>query len=153
MTPDLTISRTIAAPPAAVFAAISDITRMGEWSSETYKAEWNEGSSGPVLGARFTGHNRNGDKEWSTEAEIVELVDNERFFFDCEVRNYVFAKWGYSIEEVDGGSLVTEYWQDLRPEAALERSKSISGVADRVSHNQAGMEETLARIAAAVESV
>lgn len=151
MTPDLTVSRTIAASPADVFAAISDITRMGEWSNETYAAEWNEGSSGPALGARFTGHNRHGEKEWSTEAEIVELVDNERFFFDCESRNYVFAKWGYSIEATDGGSLVTEYWQDLRPEEGKRISTSISGVADRLVHNRAGMEETLARIAAAVE--
>ena len=152
MTPDLTVSRTIAAPPAAVFAAISDITRMGEWSNETFNAEWNEGSSGPAIGARFTGHNRHGEKEWSTIAEIVDLVENERFFFDCESRNFVFAKWGYSIEESDGGSIVTEYWQDLRPESAKAISLSISGVEDRVEHNRRGMEETLARIAAAVEA-
>lgn len=151
MTPDLEVARDIAATPSAVFSAITDITRMGEWSPETHKAEWNEGSDGPAIGARYTGHNRHGDKTWSIEAEIVELVENERFFFDCNSRGFVFSKWGYSIEPIDGGCRVTEYWQDLRPESALEVSKSVSGVADRVAHNRAGMEATLERLAAALE--
>lgn len=151
MTPDLEVSRDIAASPAAVFAAITDITRMGEWSPETHTAEWNEGFDAAAVGARYTGHNRNGDKTWSIEAEIVELVENERFFFDCNSRGFVFSKWGYSIEPTDAGSRVTEYWQDLRPEAALEVSKSVSGVEDRVTHNRAGMEATLERVAAALE--
>ena len=61
MTPDLEVSRDIAASPAAVFAAITDITRMGEWSPECVRAEWNEGFSAPAVDAVFTGHNRNGD--------------------------------------------------------------------------------------------
>ncbi len=151
MTPDLSVSRTISASPAAVYAAVTDITRMGEWSPECYKAEWNEGFDKAELGAIFTGHNRNGDNEWSIEATIVELVNNERFFFDCMVRDFVFAKWGYVIESTDDGCVVTEHWQDLRPESSLERSAQISGVADRKSHNRAGMEKTLERIASAVE--
>lgn len=151
MTPDLSVSRVIAAPPEAVFAALTDITRMGEWSPETHNAEWNEGFTQASNGAMFTGHNRNGDKEWSVEAKIVDLVQDERFFFDCIARDYVFAKWGYSIEPVAGDSRVTEYWQDLRPDIGVERSKAISGVEDRVSHNRAGMEATLERLAAALE--
>ena len=45
---------------------------------------------------------------------------------------------------------VTEYWQDLRPEA-LRGPSEISGVDDRIPHNRAGMEATLERLAAAVE--
>lgn len=151
MTPDVQVSRTIAAPAEAVFAALTDITRMGEWSPETIRAEWNGDATEPAVGASFTGHNRNGDNEWTTEAEIVELVPDERFFFDCSVRGYVFSKWGYTIERADGGCVVTEYAQDLRPESSLERSAQISGVTDRLSHNRAGMEATLERLAAAVE--
>ncbi len=151
MTPDVQVSRTIAASPAEVYAALTDITRMGEWSPETIRAEWKDGATEAAVGATFTGHNRNGDKEWTTEAEVVELVPNERFFFDCSVRGYVFSKWGYSIEPADGGCVVTEYAQDLRPESALERSAQISGVTDRLGHNRAGMEATLARLAAALE--
>ncbi len=151
MEPDLVVSRDVAASPEAVFAAISDITRMGEWSPETYKAEWKDGAIEPAVGAVFTGHNRNGEKEWSIDAEIVELVANERFFFDCSVRGFVFSKWGYSIDPTETGCTLTEYSQDLRLPESLERSAQLSGVSDRASHNKAGMEVTLERIAKAVE--
>lgn len=151
MEPDLVVHRDIAASPEVVFAAISDITRMGEWSPETQRAEWKDGASEAAIGVQFTGHNRNGDKEWSIDAEIVEFVPGERFFFDCNSRGYVFSKWGYTVEPTNGGCRVTEYSQDLRPEAALERSAQISGVTDRNSHNRAGMERTLERLAAALE--
>jgi len=152
MTPDIEVSRDIAASPSAVFAALTDITRMGEWSSENHHNEWNDGFDHAVVGATYTGHNRHGDKEWTTESEIVELVPDERFFFDCNSRGFVFAKWGYAIEPTESGCRVTEYAQDLRPPEALERSASISGVADRAAHNRAGMEATLERLAATLES-
>ena len=151
MTPDVQVSREIAASPAAVFAALTDITRMGEWSPETVSAEWNDGATHADVGATFTGHNRNGDNEWVTEATIVELVPDERFFFDCSVRGFVFSKWGYTIEPTDGGCTVTESTQDLRPESALEYSARISGVTDRLAHNRAGIEATLDRLAQALE--
>jgi hypothetical protein len=135
-----------------VFAALIDDTRMGEWSPENDSNVWNEGSDHAEVGAKFTGHNRNGDKEWTTESEIVELVTDERFFFDCNSRGFVFAKWGYAIESTDAGCRVTEFTQDLRPEAALERSAEISGVADRAAHNRVGMEATLERLAASLEA-
>lgn len=151
MTPDVQVSREIAASPAAVFAALTDITRMGEWSPETVRAEWNDGATEAAVGATFTGHNRNGDKEWVTEATIVELVPDERFRFDCSVRGFVFSKWGYTLEPTEDGCLVTESAQDLRPESALEYSAQVSGVTDRLAHNRAGMEATLERLAAALE--
>ena len=151
MTPDIEVSRRIAASPAVVFAALTDITRMGEWSPECYRAEWNDGASEAVVGAMFTGHNRNGDNEWTTTSTITELVPNERFFFDCDSRGFVFSKWGYAIEPDGDGCIVTEVTQDLRPESALERSAQISGVSDRLTHNRAGMEATLERLAAGVE--
>ena len=151
MNPDLEVSRTIAASPADVFAAITDITRMGEWSPETVGAEWQEGTSGPAVGAVFTGHNKNGEKEWSTDAHIVELEENESFIFKCMFGDFHFATWGYRIEPADGGCKVTEVWQDFRPEEMRGKPSEISGVDDRVEHNRLGMEATLERLAAAVE--
>lgn len=152
MNPDIEVSRDIAASPEAVFTAITDITRMGEWSPETRGAEWNDGFDHAEVGAQYTGHNQHGDKEWSIMATIVELVPNERFFFDCISRDFVFAKWGYAIEPTDAGCRVTEYSQNLIPVEARARSASISGVEDRDTHNRAGMEATLERLAAALES-
>lgn len=154
MEPDLSVSRDIAASPEAVFAAVTDVTRMGEWSPENYANEWKDGVTEAAIGARWVGHNRNGDKEWSTEARVAELVPNERFTFECvapEYNDFHFATWRFDIEATDGGSRVTQSWQDLRPEASRQGVSPISGVGDRVPHNQAGMEATLAGIAAALE--
>jgi hypothetical protein len=52
----LEISRDIAVAPERVYAAISDVTRMGEWSEECHACEWHEGYDGPVVGATFDGH-------------------------------------------------------------------------------------------------
>jgi len=153
MDPDLSVSRDIAASPEVVYPALVVITRMGEWSPENHANEWKDGVAEAVVGARWVGHNRNGDKEWSTESRVAELVPNERFTFEClapAFGDFHFATWRYDIEPIDGGCRVTEHWQDLRPESA-KGDPTISGVTDRVAHNRAGMEQTLAALAAAVE--
>lgn len=151
MTPDVEVTREIAATPEAVFQALTDVTRMGEWSPETDRAAWIDGHDGPAEGAMFEGHNRIGDKEWTTQARVAEFVENERFVFHCLFRDYHFASWGYGIEPTESGCRVTEYWQDLRPEESRNTKSKISGVTDRVSHNRLGMEQTLERLAAALE--
>lgn len=154
MEPQLSVSRDITASAEAVFTALTDVTRMGEWSPENYANEWTGGAEGPAIGARWVGHNRNGDFEWSTEARVAELVPNERFTFEClapDFDDFHFATWRFDIETTDGGCRVTESWQDLRPEAAKSGTSQISGVTDRAEHNRLGMEQTLAGLAAAVE--
>ena len=145
------VSRDIKASPEAVWNAISDVTRMGEWSPECHTCAWNEGFSGPEVGARFTGHNRNGEYEWTTEAEVIESVPGEKFAFDGVFGDLHFSKWAYIIEPTDDGCRVTETWDEGRPDNIIEMTKSISGVDDRGEHNRRTMEETLARLAAAVE--
>ena len=61
MSRNVEVSRDIAASPEAVFAAISDVTRMGEWSPECHACEWGDGATAPAVGVTFTGHNRHGD--------------------------------------------------------------------------------------------
>jgi uncharacterized protein YndB with AHSA1/START domain len=145
------VSREIKASPDEVWRAVSDVTRMGEWSPECHTCEWNDGAAGPAVGVRFTGHNRNGEYEWTTEAEITECAPGERFAFDGVFGDLRFAKWAYIIEPIEGGCRVIETWEDGRPDDVIEFTKSISGVEDRGEHNRKGMEETLARLAAAVE--
>ena len=49
------------APPAEVWDLVSDVTRIGEFSPETFEARWTRGSTGPEVGAYFKGHvKRNG---------------------------------------------------------------------------------------------
>lgn len=146
------VSRTIAASPAEVWAAITDVTRMGEWSPECHTCRWLDGASGPEVGAAFEGENRNGTFEWTTKAVVVEVEPERRFVFEGDADGFRFSRWGYELEPVDGGTKVTEWSMNFIPEAFREASKEISGVEDRDAHNRAGMEATLERMAAALES-
>jgi uncharacterized protein YndB with AHSA1/START domain len=151
MTTRIEISRDIAAPSELVYAAISDVTRMGEWSEECHACEWHEGCDGPVVGATFDGHNRYGEHEWTTQGKVIEADPGRAFAFECSMMDFHYSTWGYRIEPTESGCRVTEWNEDLRPESALELSKEISGVDDRTERNRRTMSGTLDRLAAALE--
>lgn len=146
------ISRDIAASPQAAYAAISDVTRMGEWSQECHTCEWHDGFDGPVVGAIFDGHNRNGEFEWTTQGKVIEADPGRAFAFECSMRDFHFSTWGYRFEPTQTGCRVTEWSDDLRPESVLEFSKKMSGIDDRLERNRSTMSHTLDRLAAALES-
>lgn len=50
----------IDATPQQVYDAVSDLTRMGEFSPECRRVEWLDGAAGPRPGAQFAGHNQGG---------------------------------------------------------------------------------------------
>lgn len=151
MTDRLEISREIAAPPEQVYAAISDVTRMGEWSTECYACEWHDGFDGPAVGAGFDGHNRSGEREWTTQGKVVEAEPGRSFVFECSMYDVHYATWGYRIEPTADGCRVTEWSEDLRDEKAKAFATRISGVADRPARNRETMSATLERLAAALE--
>ena len=103
MTKRLEISRDIAARPELAYAAISDVTRMGEWSEECHACEWHEGFDGPVAGATFDGHNRNGEHEWTTQGKVIEADPGRAFVFECSMMDFHYSTWGYRIEPTEVG--------------------------------------------------
>jgi hypothetical protein len=151
MTSRLESSREIATSPELAYAAISDITRMGEWSEECYACEWHEGSNAPLVGATFDGHNRNGSHEWTTQGRIIEAEPGRAFAFECSMLEFHYATWGYRFETTEAGCRVTEWSEDLRPDSVLEFSQNLSGVVDREGRNRMTMSGTLERLAAALE--
>ena len=146
------VSREIRASADDVWAALSDVTRMGEWSPECHTCAWNDDVSEPGVGSVFTGHNRNGDHEWTTECEVTAWEPGRRFAFDGVFGDLRFARWGYEIEPTADGCVVTETWDDGRPPEIIEFTSTISGVTERAEHNRRGMVTTLARLAAALEA-
>jgi uncharacterized protein YndB with AHSA1/START domain len=145
------VARELDASAEAVYAAISDVTRMGEWSEECQACEWHEGFDAPVVGATFDGHNRNGEHEWTTQGKVVEADPGRAFAFECSMAEFHYSTWGYRIEPTEAGCRVTEWNEDLRPESALEFSKQLSGIGDRTARNRQTMGGTLDRLAAALE--
>lgn len=145
------VSRQIAASPDEVYAAISDVTRMGEWSAECHACAWHEGVDGPAVGATFDGHNRNGEHEWVTQGTVTVAEPGRAFVFECSMMDFHFSTWGYRIEPTESGCLVTEWSDDFRPESSLEYSARVSGVSDRAERNRETITDTLDRLAAALE--
>ncbi len=104
------------APPEEVWALVSDVTRIGEFSPETFEARWRRGSTGPEVGARFKGHvkrNGVGPTYWSA-CRVTECVPNEVFEFVVEIdvpMDGPVNRWGYRLEPDGDGTLVTEYFK------------------------------------------
>ncbi len=151
MTNRIEISRDIATSPDLAYAAIADVTRMGEWSEECRSCEWHEGFEGPVVGATFDGHNRNGEHEWITQGKVIEADPGRAFAFECSMMEFHYATWGYRFEPTESGCRVTEWSDDLRPESVLEFSRQTSGIEDRAERNRTTMSRTLERLASSLE--
>lgn len=151
MTDQVSVERLVNAPAGDVWPLVSDVRRMGEWSPETFECEWLGGASGPVVGARFRGRNRNGKKRWSTVSTVSAAESGAVFAFDVKAGPFKVARWEYRFEPTDAGCRVTETWTDQRGRLAGMLGKPVSGVGDRAEHNRASMLETLERLAAAAE--
>jgi len=149
---EVSVSRTIAASPEEVWALISNVTRIGEWSPETTSCSWLGGATGPAVGARFAGTNVNGKKRWKTTSTVVESEPGKSFVFDVKGGPLKVARWSYRITPNSSGCSVTETWTDQRGWLVTTLGKPISGVTDRSEHNRQGMEVTLANLAHIAET-
>lgn len=147
MSDTVSISRSIDAPADELWRLVSDVTRMGEWSPETTSAAWVKGATGPVVGARFKGDNRNGSKTWSTMCEVTECEPGAVFAFDAMVGPKRYAGWSYRFVENDGATTVTETWTDHRGPIFTWIGGRVSGVDDRATHNETTMTATLDALA------
>jgi uncharacterized protein YndB with AHSA1/START domain len=138
-------------PPAEVFAAISDITRMGEWSPECVAGRWVAPATGPEVGAVFEGDNVAALgpvtlKKWTTSSTVTAYDPGAVFEFVAEG----YTTWRYDLAERNGATTVTESfsfppyggWQRFVYSTLMRRDRSMVK----------GMEQTLARIKASLES-
>ena len=144
-------SLTIDRPVAEVFAAVTDIERMGEWSPECVACRWADGVDGPAVGAAFSGDNvaKAGPltlKRWTTSSEITGYEPEAVFEFVAED----YSTWRYEFTAGDGSTVVTESFSFPSPtgvqkflyETMMRRSKSMVK----------GMDATLERLKATLEA-
>lgn len=101
----------ISASPERVYAVVSDLTRMGEFSPECSGVEWVNGSSGPTPGARFVGHNRGGPVSWSREGRVLSAEPGVEFSFTTEWRGHDSTVWTYRLRPTAGGTALTESYE------------------------------------------
>jgi uncharacterized protein YndB with AHSA1/START domain len=152
MADQLHVTTEIAAPADQVWAMVADLTRMREWSPENVSVVWRKGATSAVPGATFAGTNAHGKKSWKTVGRVVEAEPGCVLSFRVTASGMKVALWTYRFEPTSTGCLVTEEWDDERNALVKALGKPVSGVADRVAHNRAGMEQTLANLRAATEA-
>jgi uncharacterized protein YndB with AHSA1/START domain len=140
------------APPEKVWALVSDVTRIGEFSPETFEARWTRGSTGPEVGAHFKGHvkrNGIGPTYWAP-CRVTKCVPNEVFEFVVGTDHVSLNNWGYRLEPAGAGTAVTEYFR-LEPSLPLRIYWTLLGPL-RGRRNENGMRTTLERMKQVVEA-
>jgi uncharacterized protein YndB with AHSA1/START domain len=143
----------IDAPPEKIYDIVTDVTRMGEWSPETYSCEWLDGATGAAVGARFRGKNKNGLARWSTKPKVVVADEGREFAFVAGFMGKDLTKWRYQFEADGGGTKVTESYEiqtDL-PFFINAIDRYVMRAKDRGADLVRDMEKTLARLKSAVE--
>ena len=150
-TPTGQVTVDIAASPQEVWDLVSDVTRIGEFSPETFEARWTRGSTGPEVGAYFKGHvKRNGvGPTYWTLCRVTACEPEAVFEFAVGPDEVNVNNWGYRLEPRDGGTLVTEYFR-LGSNLPTRAYWLLLGPLRRRT-NKAGMRTTLERMKAVVE--
>ncbi|HEY6532174.1 MAG TPA: SRPBCC family protein [Acidimicrobiales bacterium] len=141
------------ASPQEIWDLVSDVTRIGSYSPETFEAEWTDGATGPAVGARFRGHvkrNGRGPTYWAP-CVVTECVPGEVFTFGVGKPGKALNTWSYRLAPgPDGaGTDVTESFQ-LTPNLGNKIYWALAGWT-RGKTNRKGMQTTLERIKAEVE--
>ena len=145
----------IAAPPDDVYALVSDITRMGEWSPECYRCTWTKGAAGPAVGARFKAKNKGGrGPSWFNTPEVTVAEPGREFAFNRSGPGIGSYTWRYVLEPTPSGTKLTESFDAERPLGSFMTWMTMkwTGSADRDADLREGMLTTLSRVKDAAES-
>src|SRR6202789_2874630 len=139
------------ASPERIWELVSDVTKIGRYSPETFEAEWLDGATGPAVGATFRGHvkrNGRGPVYWTT-CTVLECVPEREFGFGVGSSEKPLNVWRYRLEPVGIGTDVTASF-DLARTAPLRLYWALfAGTRGRTNRN--GMRTTLERMKAEVE--
>ena len=140
------------ATPEAIWALVSDVTKIGRYSPETLEAEWLDGATGPAVGAKFRGHvkrNGRGPMYW-TKCVVTASEPGREFAFGVGAPGKPLNVWSYQLAAAGDGTDVTESFS-LTPTALLRLYWTLLGWS-RGKTNRRGMQQTLQRIKAEVEA-
>ncbi|MGA8209851.1 MAG: SRPBCC family protein [Nocardioidaceae bacterium] len=106
---------TVDASPDQVWAVLTDVTRIGEWSHECKAARWLEGSpAAPVVGARFRGRNKAGLVRWSRPCTVTEADVARRFAYRTKGSLADDStEWVFTLEPSGSGTRLAQSFRVL----------------------------------------
>ena len=142
----------MASPPEPIWELVSDVTKIGRYSPETFEAEWLDGATGPAVGARFRGHvkrNGRGPAYW-TKCTVIASEPGREFAFGVGPGDKPLSVWRYELEPNGDGTDVTESFTLARTKLLRLYWALLGWTRGRT--NRDGMRTTLERVKAQVES-
>ena len=138
----------IDAPPAKVWALVSDLSLMPRWSPQCRVMK----AFGPLRpGTKTVNLNRRGLMVWPTTAQVTELVAEKKLAFRVNENNTV---WSYELEPTATGTHIVETRRaddGIRPASNFVVDKMFGGVPSFERELVEGMNTSLRRIKAAAE--
>ena len=160
--PTASVSTDIAAPPAVVWALVSDIGLSSRFSSEVSGVAWLDGADGPGLGARFVGHSaHDAIGEWSTTCIVTAFEPEHVFEWSVIGRDGdVSSIWRYTITETGDGGCHLDSWFQMGPgrgglnyaiEAMPDKEERI--VARRLEEHRVNMQRVVDGVKGLAEGV
>jgi uncharacterized membrane protein len=141
------------APAEHIYDLIADLPRMGEWSPECQRVEWQDGATVATEGARFVGFNRGGPRnlmKWSRRGRVLTAERGHELAFVTEEGGHESTVWRFRLEAVGDATRVTESY-DVRRIPVWARIVDVP--TNRHRELAEGMAHTLAHLKRAAESV
>jgi uncharacterized protein YndB with AHSA1/START domain len=141
----------IAAPPAQVWALVSDLRNMARWSPQTARSIPRRGESG--LGAHFLNINRSGLVVWPTRSKVVRYEEGREIAWRVKEN---FTVWSLRLEPTaDGGTRLVQTREapDGISDVSVRATNLVFGGVPKFTRTlHDDMVQTLGRIKAAAES-
>ncbi len=140
----------ISAPPATVWGLVSDPRNYSRWSPQTAKTIVRGGEV--KVGAKLFNINRKGLLVWPTQAQVKEVVPEQRFAFKVKEN---WTVWSFDLEALpEGGTRLTQRRE--APHGISDLSVKVTklafgGVPAFTEILHSGMQQTLAKIKAEAE--
>jgi len=148
---ELTAETTIAAPPAAVWSLVSDLTQMSKWSPQVVRTIVLPAPT--RLGSRMFNLNQQGLKRWPTTGKVVRFAASRDIAFRITENRTI---WSFQLEPTaDGGTRIThrrETPQGISMLSKVLTKLALGGQEPFVAELRSGMSQTLSRIKAEAEA-
>lgn len=109
------VEAVVDATPEEVYAVVTDVSRVAEWSHECRGAVWLDGASGPAVGVRFRGTNKVDRFGWSRVCTITALEPGRAFAYRTSGGTPPDSTdWSFEFRPEGAGTRVVQRYEILR---------------------------------------